>query len=79
MAWFFSILVGDLPPYNVPSPKVRIWDVERGPYGQETVHGCGYIANGRLRMDRQIWMRYVRFNYDQHGVSVAMGTHDNNA
>ena len=29
----------DLPPYNVPSPKVRIWDVERGPYGQETVHG----------------------------------------
>ena len=25
----------DLPPYNVPSPKVRIWDVERGPYGQE--------------------------------------------
>ena len=29
---------GDLPPYNVPSPKVRIWDVERGPYGQETVH-----------------------------------------
>ena len=28
----------DLPPYNVPSPKVRIWDVERGPYGQETVH-----------------------------------------
>jgi hypothetical protein len=28
----------DLPPYNVPSPKVRIWDVERGSYGQETVH-----------------------------------------
>jgi len=29
---------GDLPPYNVPSRKVRIWDVERGPYGQETVY-----------------------------------------
>jgi len=28
----------DLPPYNVPSRKVRIWDVERGPYGQETVY-----------------------------------------
>ena len=33
-----SYSAGDLPPYNVPSPKVRIWDVERGPYGQETVY-----------------------------------------
>ena len=32
------LMGGDLPPYNVPSRKVRIWDVERGPYGQETVH-----------------------------------------
>ena len=36
MLYFNNIsLRTDLPPYNVPSPKVRIWDVERGPYGQE--------------------------------------------
>ena len=28
-------IVGDLPPYNVPSPKVRIWDVERGPMARK--------------------------------------------
>ena len=25
----------DLPPYDVPSPKVRIWDVERGPMARK--------------------------------------------
>ena len=35
---FAWIAPSDLPPYNVPSRKVRIWDVERGPYGQETVY-----------------------------------------
>ena len=33
-----TLYEADLPPYNVPSPKVRIWDAERGPYGQETVY-----------------------------------------
>ena len=33
-----TVLHTDVPPYNVPSPTVRIWDVERGPYGEETVH-----------------------------------------
>ena len=28
----------DLPPWIVPIPKVRIWDLERGPYGQEALH-----------------------------------------
>jgi hypothetical protein len=27
----------DLPPWIVPSPRVRIWDMERGPYGQEAI------------------------------------------
>ena len=29
---------GDLPPWIVPSPIVRIWDIERGPHGQEALH-----------------------------------------
>ena len=29
----------DLPPRIVPSPNVRMWDTEGGPYGQEALHG----------------------------------------
>jgi len=35
---FAGYILGDLPPWIVPSPIVRIWDIERGPHGQEALH-----------------------------------------